>query len=374
VANREQYCLDWSFLFSYLAEKLPNMARKKAIDEDALFKELITEFFPEFVKFVNPDLYEAIDWERDHEFLEQEMINSLKGKFRQKFKRRYPDKVVKVFLKNGDLHFIFIHIEIQHKLETDFQRRMLLYRIFIQLKYDQDDVSAYAIFTGDPPDENNLVYYKETFGTSMMYRFTSLIAATMDEQLLLDKKHNPFVLGMLAAKYVHQSKGNEDLRMGFKNKLIEYLKETGISVEKFIKLLIFVKEYVHLSEPYEQLFTEQQSTLFTPNNQVMIISKGTKEMARNFFEKAYGYNPVKEKQAFARERKKLLRKEQEIQQQAEEERIKAEEERIKAEEEKNQLLRHAVWNLHHKFNMAASAIALAMGISEDEVRLILESE
>jgi hypothetical protein len=60
------------------------MPRRKAIDIDALFKELISDYFPEFVAFANPELFEAIDWSQGFEFLEQEMINALKGRFRQK--------------------------------------------------------------------------------------------------------------------------------------------------------------------------------------------------------------------------------------------------------------------------------------------------
>jgi hypothetical protein len=60
------------------------MPKRKAIDNDALFKELISVYFPEFVFFANPELFEAIDWSKGFEFLEQEMINSLKERFRQK--------------------------------------------------------------------------------------------------------------------------------------------------------------------------------------------------------------------------------------------------------------------------------------------------
>jgi hypothetical protein len=40
------------------------MPRRKSIDNDALFKELISDYFPDFVELANPDLYEAIDWEQ----------------------------------------------------------------------------------------------------------------------------------------------------------------------------------------------------------------------------------------------------------------------------------------------------------------------
>jgi hypothetical protein len=170
------------------------------IDYDALFKEFITEFFPDFVAFANPELFEAIDWTQEHEFLEQEFINSLKGKFKLKGKRRHADKLVKVYLKTGEVHFLLVHIEIQHEPEADFPIRMLWYRLFIQMKYSIDEVSAYAIFTGEPPSDKALSYQKETFGTNLVYNYPNLIAATMDEEILIAAKSNPFALAMLAAK------------------------------------------------------------------------------------------------------------------------------------------------------------------------------
>lgn len=48
----------------------------KPIDYDALLKDFINDFFPDFIAFVNPVLFEAIDWSQGYEFLEQELISS----------------------------------------------------------------------------------------------------------------------------------------------------------------------------------------------------------------------------------------------------------------------------------------------------------
>ena len=40
----------------------------KPIDYDALLKDFITDFFPEFIAFADPELYEAIDWSRGYTF------------------------------------------------------------------------------------------------------------------------------------------------------------------------------------------------------------------------------------------------------------------------------------------------------------------
>jgi hypothetical protein len=348
------------------------MPRRKAIDNDALFKELISDYFPDFVELANPDLYEAIDWTQGYEFLEQEMINAIKGRLRQKHKRRYTDKLVKVFLKNGAILFIFVHIEIQHKPEEDFQMRMLEYRYFIQLKYGKDDVSAYAVFTGDPPDERMLHYQKDTFGTSLQYRYTNLIAATMDEAKLIAMKKNAIALALLAAKYTFLSKGKPALGLQYKNKLADYIAETGIDLDKFTKLIIFVRDFVNLPKSFELDFLKHQASLIISKEESMTVSKGTKEMATFIYEQAYGYNPEDEKKALEQELEQEHARAEEERIRAEEERIKAEEERLRAEEEKQQ--RHQlILNLYHSAKMDIIQIALLAGVSEEEVQGILSA-
>jgi hypothetical protein len=366
-------CLDWFFRSPYLAGKLILMPRRKAIDNDALFKELITDYFPDFVALANPELYEAIDWELDCEFLEQEMINALRGKLRQKNKRRFTDKLVKVYLKTGDIIFIFVHIEIQHKPEENFQARMLEYRYFIQMKYGQDDVSAYAVFTGEPPDESTLHYEKDTFGTNLQYRYTNLIAATMDEAMLVAMKQNAVALALLAAKYALESKENPALRLHYKRKLADYIVESGIDVDKFWKLIIFVRDFVSLPRPYELDFLEYQESLIFSTEEKMTVSQGTKEMATRFYKRAYGYNPEDEKkkaQALERELEEEHAKVEEERLKAEEERLRAEEERLRAEEEKQQ--RHQIiLNMYHNAKMEVTQIVQLTGLEEAEVLAIV---
>ncbi len=355
------------------------MPRRKAIDNDALFKELISDYFPEFVFFANPELFEAIDWSQGFEFLEQEMINALKGRFRQKNKRRFTDKLVKVYLKSGAILFIFVHIEIQHKPEENFPERMLEYRYFIKMKYGQDDVSAYAVFTGDPPDESKLYYEKDTFGTSMKYHYTSLIAANMDEATLIAMKHNAVALAMLAAKYAYESKGNPSLRLQYKNKLADLIQAAGIDVDKFWKLIIFVKDFVNLPRTYELDFLKYHESLIFSTEEKMTISQGTKEMATRFYKHAYGYNPEAEKKKMERELKLEQAKAEEERARAEQESIRAEEERIRAEEERvraeieRQQRHQIILNMYHHAKMEVAQIVMVTGVEEEEVLAILSA-
>ncbi len=332
----------------------------KPIDYDALLKDFITDFFPDLIAFANPLLYAAIDWDRGYVFLEQELINALRGKFKVRGKRRQTDKLVKVYLKNGLEHFVFVHIEFQHKKEKGFGRRMFVYRALIGLRYGLDNITAMAIFTGAPPPAEERSYYSDTFGTSIEYKFGTVIAAELEEDRLLEVSNNPFALAMLAALYAYQSRNKPKVRLGLKNQLFALVKSQDIGIDKIVKMLIFVRDYVNLPQKLENEFQETQFSLVFPNAEAMTISKGTKEFAVGLYEHVFGYDPetlLKEEKKKAqelldKERQvviEALRREEEGLQKAEEERQKAEEERLR--------LDNTIRYLHETVKMSAAEIA-----------------
>ncbi|MBK9491135.1 MAG: hypothetical protein IPO07_21860 [Haliscomenobacter sp.] len=333
--------------------------RRKAIDYDAMFKDFLGDFFPDFVAFVNPELYAAIDWAQGYVFLEQELINALRGKFKLRGKRKHTDKLVKVQLLNGDQHFIFVHIEFQHQAEKGFALRMFLYRALIQLRYGLEDISAYAVFTGAPPPEEETLYLKPSFGTELAYRFQSIIAVTLPEEQLLNSIDNAFALAMLAAQYVYRSRNDPHLRFALKVKLFNLLRNhSNIHFERTVKLFIFVRDLIHLPKKLENEFEVNQFSLVFPNEPTMIISQGTKNFTEKLYEHVFGYSPAKilaeQKQkaeaVLAKERQKA---EIEFQKKAELEHL-----------ERQLLLTQTIHNLHQLAQMDVPQIALMMGISE----------
>ena len=81
------------------------------IDLDEFFKSLLTEFFEEAVELMHPKLHAAVDWTVPAVFLEQELINALKGRFKIKDKRKFTDKLARLRLKTGKDYYIITHVE-----------------------------------------------------------------------------------------------------------------------------------------------------------------------------------------------------------------------------------------------------------------------
>ncbi len=277
-----------------MAKKPPKkQASKKTIDYDGLIKDFVTTFFKEAILLMHPALYHAIDWSVPVVFLEQELINAMRGKHKIPGKRRQTDKLARVRLKNGKDHFILIHLEFQHYRDDRFPWRMNLYRSLISLRYDIEDISAIVLFSGDPPPEEQRFYYKNTFGSELIYKYTCYVAAEQWEEVLL-QSDNPMAWAVLAMKYAQQTKGVPLRRLELKKKLFEESTKKGIEKEKLVKLLIFVRDLVDLPKQIDNEFEINVFQKYFPQPETtMKVSQGTKDFAERFYEKAYGYSPKK---------------------------------------------------------------------------------
>ena len=339
--------------------------RSKPIDYDALLKEFISDFFPDFIAFVNPALFAAIDWEQGYVFLEQELINALRGKFKIKGKSKRTDKLVKLVLKAGADHYVYVHGEFQHTLEPDFALRMYHYRALIGLRYGIESITAIAVFTGAKPSPHHLQYSSHVFDTRLEYHFKSIVAIQLDEQMLIDSMHNPFAVAMLAAQYAYRSRNNPTLRLALKSKLFNLLRSRGdIDLDRSVKLFIFVRDFVHLPKKQENEFQQTQISLVFPNEKEMIITQGTKDFALGLYERVFGYNPLEEQ----KKNEAKLAKER---QKAEEERLQLLAALHREEEERQRLHATTIFNLHHIAKMSAAEIALIVNMEPETIEAII---
>jgi len=64
--------------------------------------------------------------------------------------RRYGDKLVRVYQKNGQEAWVLMHIEVQGQRESNFARRMYTYNYCIFDRFDRQVVSL-AILADESP-------------------------------------------------------------------------------------------------------------------------------------------------------------------------------------------------------------------------------
>ena len=139
---------------------------EKSTDYDSLWKNLIEELFREFMQYFAPDLHAEINFESGASFIDRELHRlSMKSKKGSK----YPDKVVEVSMKNGEVKYILVHIEVQAIGNEEFAKRMFQYFYRLYDKYNNNEIYAIALLT-DAMHKNHANKFEYSFyGTELTY-------------------------------------------------------------------------------------------------------------------------------------------------------------------------------------------------------------
>jgi hypothetical protein len=137
----------------------------KPATPDILWKELIRNFFKDFVAFFKPDLLPEI-WVEKTEFLENEL-----NEITAKQKKGIVDVLTRVYLRNGEVEYLLFHVEIQGYSQENFQERMFDYFARIWLRFRKPVVSL-AVLTYKPSKSKAHNFYGfEAFGTTLHYQY-----------------------------------------------------------------------------------------------------------------------------------------------------------------------------------------------------------
>ncbi|TCP29424.1 putative transposase/invertase (TIGR01784 family) [Scopulibacillus darangshiensis] len=207
------------------------------LDQDGLWKKILTELFEPFMLFFAPELSENIDWSKRVDSLEQE----LPGTFPVKKGKKYTDKIMKVHLKNGSEQWILIHIEVQSSKDNDFSERMYMYFSRIFNAYHRK-IYAIAVFADDRKSFKPNTFTYNFYGTRLTYTYNTYKLLDQDENTLL-LSENPFSLAVLAGIYMIKGKNNAVQRYQFKRRLLQLLlqgKENDYKRKEINALFYFI--------------------------------------------------------------------------------------------------------------------------------------
>jgi len=257
------------------------------IPYDELWKDVLEGLYPDFVQFFLPDFAEAINWARKYVFLDKELSQiSPKSKGR----KRFVDKLTKVYLKDGHERWVLVHVEIQGYRDEEFAERMFIYFYRIYDKFKQKIISV-AVFSdserGFKPDRFSYSF----LGCDLEFRYrTYKILEYSDEEL--EKSENPFALVVLAAKRSLESRNDEEKRFVFKWELIRLLLRKGYDRTKVIQVFRFLDGVLALSDEmkeeliYEEFHREEVERMpYITSWERIAIRRGMKEGMEKGMEK-----------------------------------------------------------------------------------------
>jgi hypothetical protein len=189
-------------------------------DQDSAWKELLDECLPDCLSFFFPDVARAIDWTKRWIPLDKELArlkeNTPDGKL-------YADKLDQVWLKNGQIKWLLIHLEVPGRAERGFARRVFDYNYRINRKYLNANLVSLVIITETKRPVMGR-YERAALGCSLVFTFPlAQLAAYADKMDTLMKNPNPFALAVAAQLKALETRGDNQRRYGWKKDFVTML-------------------------------------------------------------------------------------------------------------------------------------------------------
>jgi hypothetical protein len=223
-------------------------------DYDSPWKEALDRYFEPCMAFFFPHAHADIDWTRGYEMLDKELQPIVR---QAKHGRRYVDKLVKVWLKDGQEKWLLIHIEVQASKEGEFPERMYVYNHRIFDRYGREVISL-AILADDDPAwrPSRYEYARWGFRAGIEFPIVKLLDHAPRYQEL-EADPNPFAVVALAHLKALETRQSTAERHAWKVRLVKGLYERGKDAEDVRRLFDFIDWVMELPEPLERRFQEE---------------------------------------------------------------------------------------------------------------------
>lgn len=229
-------------------------------DYDSPWKKAIQEYFPEFISFYFPDIFEAIHWEKGYEFKNTELQKVFKE---SKVGRRFADCLIKVYRKDGEEAWILIHIEIQGRWTRVFLERMYIYRHRIW-ELSKVDVVSLAVLCDKSPKKPRQVpncYKTGILGCELNFKFPMVrLMDLADDWKTLENDPNPFAIVSMAQIKAKEVKDGQE-RKWWKFYLTKMLYERGYKKEDILLLFEYIDWMIQLPKELEQEFLQEHEEM-----------------------------------------------------------------------------------------------------------------
>ena len=235
------------------------------ITKDILWKGIIEDLFDDYLYYFHPTFAQTVDFNRQFEFLDKE-LDTLYPE--AEAGKKYADKLVKVFTKKGNEHYILMHIEAQGYTDANFAQRMFTYFYRIRDRW-RADVMAFVLYTGGDKNFHPKKYIYKFEDTSFVYKFKTFKLLDKTEQEL-DIPNNPFSIVMkVAYKALQKHLLGDKEQLIWKTELVRELYQAGYEKDKIRNILNFIRYYT--------AFDLNQNTVQL-DNQIQQITKQRKNM------------------------------------------------------------------------------------------------
>jgi hypothetical protein len=223
-------------------------------DYDSPWKEALDGYFEPFLALLFPDVHRHIDWERGYEPLDKEFQQVVRE---AEVGRRYVDKLVKVWTRDGAERWVLIHVEVQTARDPDFAQRLYVYNYRIFDRYNRAVVSL-AVLADDDPDWRPDEYRRSLLGCELSLRFPHVkLLDFAGREALLEGSANPFAHVVLAHLKARETHGSPADRHDWKLRLVRGLYERGFGPKDVRDLFRLIDWLMELPPALDVLFRQE---------------------------------------------------------------------------------------------------------------------
>jgi hypothetical protein len=195
-------------------------------DYDSPWKEALDAYFEPFLALLFPQIHRQVDWSRGYESLDREFQQVVRE---AEVGRRYVDKLVKVWTKEGVECWVLIHVEVQTTRDADFPQRMYVYNYRIFDRYNRA-VASLAVLADDDANWRPAAFSSSLFGCEAGIRFPAVkLLDFAAHEAMLEASTNPFAPVLLAHRKARETHSDPVSRHAWKVRLVRNLFERGFS-------------------------------------------------------------------------------------------------------------------------------------------------
>ena len=267
------------------------------LDYDSPWKEALDIFFEAFLALLFPEVHREIDWSRAYESLDKEFQQVVRD---AEVGRRYVDKLVKVWTKDGAERWVLIHVEVQTTREGEFAERMYVYNHRIFDRYNRP-VASLAVLADEDANWRPSEFRNSLFGCETGIRFPVVKLLDFEQQeAALEANTNPFAKIVLAHLKAQRTQDDPADRKAWKLRLVRGLYEQGFSSEDVRELFRLIDWLMVLPDPLAALFSEDVTKIEEENRMPFIttpervgLRRGLREAIQLWLESRFGIEGLK---------------------------------------------------------------------------------
>ena len=227
------------------------MAKNKS-KFDGPWKDIIDIYFEQFIAYCWPGKYPEINWNKGYMMRDKELTKITP---QSQTGQKVADKLVEIYLKNGNPACIFLHMEVERSSKASLCERMFTYNTRLR-DYFKMPIASLAILIDNNKNWRPNGYKEELWGTTVEITFPIIkILDYKDRISELEASNNPFA-AVILAQLATMQKERPSARLKTKIELSKRLYAKGWKKRDLLALFKFLDWVIALPPTLELEYTQ----------------------------------------------------------------------------------------------------------------------